>query len=844
MGSSAVRLGGTFLLLAAVAICAVWVGLRDASEPVGAGDSEVESVEGWVVPRADSSGVDEADVVSSDGSGREEIAGEVTEVESASRLVGSVSGRVVDADGWPLAGVTVKDGFGSSVPLAEPVVTGPDGSFRLAVSRLKYVFPEAHKEGMAMGVPRDGKRVDLGEDVSGVKIVMYLDRPIRGRIVSAAGLPVSGAAVTCAAERPGHAYRFTAARSDAVGRFYLGPIPDVGTYQINVTALSYRPVERSRVEPGALLEIELKGMGRIEVVPVSGETGKPVRPTHLTLVTGAEDLDLRHWSWVGSVGQFKPEQEGIEVGPGRFVVPTEGSGRYRVRVEADGFTPGWTDVVEIEGTRDAGPFTVVMDQGFEIRGVVVLAENGEPIAGAVVELAVRRAESITAGGLTWSGTSRHNFCKIAQRRTNGQGRFAFDLLPEDRYAVRVRTKGYPAVLVDELEALRGDESAPVRIEIPAGGAVFGTVIGRDGNPSVKAKVVARQASGFGVSTATDGGGEYRISPLAPGFYRVELAETPRWQQTWFFLDRAFGGGSSSSSDEYPVELRSGQEVRIDLDQGAGKGAVAGRILFNGRPQKDLKVRAIPAGEPGRAEGIDASTWDRLPVLARSDDSGFFRIEGIPAGTWDLLVTGRMPTPLATRRIEVRAGAEETVDLSVAACRLRGEVVDAVTGMAVTGAMVRATRTQDAEDQRYSWKGLSSRTGEFGSGLLPVGDYTIEAWTESSASPRERVSLGAGEERSLRLLVEPAGSIRVEIEPEGWIRRDLTLCLTDESTGEPHSVEQERAEPDGSLLLLGIRPGTYRLVVRHNSLGRSGSATVKVERKREALATMTLEDEDV
>ncbi|MFH0944593.1 MAG: carboxypeptidase regulatory-like domain-containing protein [Planctomycetota bacterium] len=842
-----IRLSAIIFLLALAVVSAVWFGLRDAGGPAGSGDSEagaeVESVAGGVTPQADSSGVLGSDAVSSDGPGREEIEGGATEVGSAARPAGSVSGRVVDSAGRPLAGVTVKEEWWGSLPHADPVKSGPDGSFRLEGLRRTLVTILAEMEGLAMRWTPGRTIVKPGEEVSGVEIVMFPDRPIRGRIASAVGLPVSGASVRCGEERFGHAWPVTDAVSDAVGRFKLGPIPDVGTYEIKVSASGYRPVERSRVEPGASLEIELTATGRIEVVPVSEDTGKPVRPARLVVMAVSGDEHVEDGSGMRLVGRFEAEQEGIEVGPDRYAVPTDGSGRFRVRVEADGFLPGWTDVVKMEGAEDVGPFTVLMDRGGGIRGVVVLAETGEPIAGAVVQLAVRGAESVT-NGRTWSGTNRQRFFQKAQRRTNGQGQFAFDVLPVDRYAIRAQAEGYPAVLVEDLEARRGDESEPIRIEIPEGGALFGTVIGLDGKPQANAKVVARQASGFGVSVATDGEGDYRISPLAPGFYRVELAETPRWRWTWFYLDRVSGGSSSSSSDEYPVEVRSGQEVRIDLDQRAGKGAVAGTILFNGRPQKDLEVRALPAGEPGREKRIDASTWDRLPVLARSDASGFFRIEGIPAGTWDLLVTGRMRTPLATRRIEVRAGAEETVDLSVAACRLRGEVVDAGTGMPVPGATVRATRIQDAEDQRNSWKGFTSRTGEFASGLLPVGDYTIEARTESSISSQERVSLGEGEERSLRLTLEPAGSLRVAIQPAGWIRRDLTLRLTDESTGEEHPILHERTEPDGSLLLLSIRPGTYRLLVRHDSLGRSASATVKVERKRETFATMTLEHEDV
>ncbi|MFH0943710.1 MAG: sigma-70 family RNA polymerase sigma factor [Planctomycetota bacterium] len=778
----------------------------------------------------------------------EVCAGEVARFEFTLYPGGTVSGRVIDTAQHPVAGVKVW------AARAEPVETGPDGRFLLTGVARHAAMIWATREGLAAALPRPKVVVAPGEEKGGIEIVMHPDLPIRGRVLGAGGAPVQGAAVTCGAEFGDRSLNVTAIQTDEAvetdkdGRFILSPLPDLGTYCVRVKLSGHSSAERKGVKAGATIEIELGPAGCIDVMPVMAETGEALKPAFLVLEKSA----------AGGVGWYdrtrlRPEDDGIEVEPGRYSIPYEGSGRYRVRVEVDEFASGRTPVLELMGNETVGPLVVTLDRGGQIRGVVVRATSREPVSGASILLLVPKRGRNSALAFVVQGVKvRSDDHPMKATTTDAEGEFLFDGLNDGPYLLRVEGDNLASVLVDGIEVVRGVEPDPLRIEVPVGGAVIGRVIGLDGKPAVLTPVVAHQADGVNASAVTGNGGDYRIGPLSAGSYKVEVGDPSTVMSAFSGSGRVgFSVGVSTSGpgvdlgpdlSTYKVEVRDGRETRVDHDLRLVAGAIIGTVLVNGRPRMGLWVHPQVVAEPGQ-EGRRDPFAVSLP-RAQTDQDGVYRLAGVTPGVYDLkLMPPSRRGTLALHRVEVAPGREQVVDIRIDAARLRGVVVDADSGAPVEGAAVWVVPRGESQAADNDQKAVTDARSAFNFDLLLPGEYSIEAQSEWGASKRERLSLSAGEDRTIRLVLEQAGAVRVQLLPEGWSLADLRISLKEKSTEEMPPVERNRVAQDGTLLLRGIRPGSYNLTVEHRPLGRTANAEVTVERGKELFATMTLMAED-
>ena len=243
-------------------------------------------------------------------------------------------------------------------------------------------------------------------------------------------------------------------------------------------------------------------------------------------------------------------------------------------------------------------------------------------------------------------------------------------------------------------------------------------------------------------------------------------------------------------------------------------------------------KALVAVQPSSAEFFGA------PLTTRSDLSGRFRLSLTSAGLHTVRVEAR---GLAARTIEkARPGAPLNVSLQKGGV-VEGTVRDAATGQPVARARVEArdesalslpweseagfVRTETDDKGRYRLEGI-------GPGL-----QTLTATTKSQGRAR-KAGLTAG--RTVDFYVLAGGGIRGTI--FGPDRKPVQgVLVRAEGGGSWRAMgPPEPTSAAGRFEILGLEPGTYRLVARHSRFAPAVVGGIAVERGADSSVDVSLE----
>jgi RNA polymerase sigma-70 factor (ECF subfamily) len=308
---------------------------------------------------------------------------------------------------------------------------------------------------------------------------------------------------------------------------------------------------------------------------------------------------------------------------GLATLPVPRAGSWWIRVEAEGFAPGfcrpWLRA-------DMGsPVRVILRKGFALEGFV-RDPSGQPLAGAVVSLEPDR------GGRE----------KRSAPPTGSDGRYRMEGLADGSFRLRVRI---PRGIVHTADTLRipGVERYDVRI----GGGV--TVKGRvvddaTGLPLEGASVAAEVTTGgkdfAGMGTATTGpDGAFQVVDLPPGDHGVRITarkdgyrQSPPWD---------------NRQPTFPGVVASGtvweKEVRLQAGVDVSPFPAPAPEVKGGEPGTVEGIALDPAGAP--AAGASVSCWSSAKpfgpaLLADTDAAGRFRFDKVPAGSGSLYARPR------------------------------------------------------------------------------------------------------------------------------------------------------------------------------------------------------------
>lgn len=397
---------------------------------------------------------------------------------------GSFTGRVVDLEGKPIAGVRIVAGWAIKntlgVVLSDPdtlpeiereTKTDAKGGFVLEAL-------EPGEKTLIAAVPGGPTRLvhprtavenevsDLGE------VRMPRDQVLAGQVVWADGSPVVGAHVY--AGIPNKAMH--AEQTDAEGRFRVHYVPD-GRLAVGVLVPGLPVQVQFGLEPGRDdLLFKLPPAGGLAGRVTREADGAPVADFKMQIeALDVKDMQMRFVEKIMNKAlgptRFRDEQ-------GRYAFERVAAGRYRVTVEAPGFPKIVRDDVEV-GAGGATEIDIELPEGNGLAGRVVHAD-GSPAAETRIYLfdAKGPLENVSALGLAAFLEDRE-----PDTFSRGDGSFRIEATASGTYDIAFLRAGFLGAIERGVD-LTNDDVEDLRIELPASGSVRGRLVMPTGGPAV------------------------------------------------------------------------------------------------------------------------------------------------------------------------------------------------------------------------------------------------------------------------------------------------------------------------------------------------------------------------
>ena len=529
---------------------------------------------------------------------------------------GSISGRVTDESGNPLAGITAMVGGWHD----QRAVTGTDGSYQirgLAADSHTVQFQDSETGGYLgewfQDAPDEASATPVvvggGQAVSGIDAQLAVGGSIGGMVTDESGDPLAGIAVTVgeldnrstSSEADGSyqirglaAGSYTVQFQDLSNGDYLGEWFDDALDQASATPVV---VGGGQAVPG--IDAQLAVGGSISGT-VTDANGDPVVAVSVTVEGMVVD-----GSWSGGSAETLAD--------GSYQIRGLAAGSYEVRFgdPADRYLTEWYDnayfyesrtlVVVGDGKAVVG-IDAQLSEGGSISGTVIDV-NGDPVEG--IEVSTSDGSSLTAsdGSYLITGLIPGSFTVFFRDVDDVANR---GYLPE-WYDDAVNESSATPVVVADGEAVVGIDA-----QLSTGSSISGTVTDEDGIPLAGIKVSVRGPVRRSVTTGPSG--LYRLAGLTAGRYVVQFED----------LDDGYVAEYFDDAD------RKWKATRIVLDEGAvvsGVDAQLAQVSSIGGTVLDKRGRAVAGvsvtlySASGRRYGSEMSARDGSFVFEATDVPG-------------------------------------------------------------------------------------------------------------------------------------------------------------------------------------------------------------------------------
>lgn len=413
----------------------------------------------------------------------------------------------------------------------------------------------------------------------------------------------------------GH-HAFYHARTDANGLYDITDmIP--GDYTVHCGALGYQLAEATAtVADGQTSTVDFAlqplTFGSVAGTVTDASDGTPIAGAFVALVPDTGQLGGELFRYHAMTG---PD--------GTYLIDNVLAGDYLMMVHAWGYAdPAPLPVTVVDGQVTTADIALQPLAFGAVEGVVIDAQSGDPIEGAVVH-----------AGSPWQepgrgGESGH------QTLTDANGFYRFDELPTGTWTIRAMKQGYEPAEAD-VDVI-ADQTAVVDFTLDP--LVFGAVAGvvtdaSTGLPIENAiirladaatKVAGPIGDGHGGWrwARTDQNGEYLIDTVPAGDYEL---------RAWAF---GFEPGGP-----VPVTVLDGQTATVDIPlQPRPQGAIEG-VVTDGTTGEPV-AGALVVAHPGLGGGSGPVDEHGVPWAVFTDDLGAYRIEGLGVGTWRVRVRAR------------------------------------------------------------------------------------------------------------------------------------------------------------------------------------------------------------
>jgi len=526
-----------------------------------------------------------------------------------------VTGRVLDAEGKPIAGALVRfgfDRFGTSEPEDR---TDEDGRFVLENCKPGQTLVTVQAEGLA---PQFQDLIVV-EQNKPLEFKLDAGHTLRVAVVDVNGAPIEGATFVTDTWRGYRTVEFRG-KSDAQGKVEWSSAPHdavlCDVLKSGYMAVRRMPVQASPDTQVITLHPELVIIGRV----TDANTGQPIPEFRIQYGQLFSD-DRVHWS----------RDEGVTYTDGRysfkFDEPAQG---YLLQVAAFGYKPKESRVFNT--TEGEQTFDVELAPGDGPSGVVVLPD-GNPAAGAEVGLATReKRASLDMGRFKRS----QNSAEVV--KTDDQGRFSFKPQDDEPFVlIVVHDQGFGVVTREELR-----QSS--RIELRPWGRLRGQVLEGD-QPDAQRKVTflpeppvlgrgGHYIWSYGYDTTTDAQGRFQFDRVIPGPGTVARVVVTEFLRTW---QHSYGW-------QTPVVISTRGATHVKFG-GIGR-PVVGQVRLDREPDVAIDWQT---NQPVSLDRWDSEKNRRSETffrcLANVDASGRFCVPDVPRGSYRLtLPVNNPPSP--------------------------------------------------------------------------------------------------------------------------------------------------------------------------------------------------------
>lgn len=527
---------------------------------------------------------------------------------------GAVEGRVVDADGEPIAMARITPGPNPGSTFRIEKYTDANGHFLVGHAREGALNINVTAAGFQLNNLEEVE-VQLGQTTEIPDIVLEISPLISGIVRTPDGSPLEGVEVGGWPKIDGSG-RHARAITDPQGRFEIA-LPQLAPYALAATKAGYETwgTERSfttTFEPGTTdLEITLRPVEPIEILVVDGQTGEPAEEFGFCLLPSSGEDGDRPIMLPKDAPPVKARPGGTISVPGR-----DGVDAYAIYV--DGQLP-FTGTLWLEG-EEPPHITIRLEIRPTLRGRFV--RDGEPIAGAsVFATPGATSKAYYAAGVPGETEqekqAREEMLKVRSLRrfkpeqlqeihgtTDEHGAFELTGLKSVVHSLRLTDGNALSTLVYPVDLATGSQDLGV-IEAEDRGSIEGRLIVPVGIDATGLKIVLNSMDRTSYAVA-DVNGHFTFLDVDPGLHEVQCEGRD---------------GELARSLAMSVEVPAGGAGSIEMDLLASAFTPA-RVL--------LRLHGAPlSGASVRAHNAETVAFFG-PGLGLTDEQGF--AEGLVTGS--------------------------------------------------------------------------------------------------------------------------------------------------------------------------------------------------------------------
>ena len=486
---------------------------------------------------------------------------------------------------------------------------------------------------------------------------------------------------------------------------------------------------------------------------------------------------------------------------GFYAIEYHEAGSYRVKVTTGGtgYLPEYYDNVYDYGS--ATP--VVLTAGEVKTNIDFSLGRGGSISGTVTD-----SNDAPISGL-WVYASDYD---TGQHRgggnTNTYGFYVIENLPAGNYRVWVSTDGtdYVAEYYDDqfnwdhatpVVLTAGEVKTDIDFSLAVGGSISGTVTDSNDAPISGLWVYASEygAGSSGNGANTDIQGEYEITGLPAGAYRVEVNT---WDTDYV---REYYNNQTRWDRATPVNVLAGQTT-MNIDFSLGFGASVSGFVKNsaGEAIQDVRVECYANHDYYAGDTTDSNGFYK----ARGLPSGYvYRVIAYPPSGMDYMIT-----QIYVNVPEVNDYTAPDIILQSGALRVSGKVTDKATSQALEN--IRVFCWHDDED--FWTETRTDINGMYEITNLPPGEVEIRAEPDTYYA-----CIGVEFE-----LTEDVYDLDFALSPEAILSGKVLDSETAEPLagievtywGERYAVWQNNfTDSDGAFTLTSLPPGIGEIMAR-------------------------------